>query len=211
MRLIRVFFLTTWHLWRRNILKSAQGTQKLKQDLEILERMAAGMEEYLKSDVLFWTMGRTDMPQLTLGGYLMRQRRLLLLRHLLDEAGRVRLDQAINQYKQALVDRLVRWEQKAHQELEARLRQWQEHLRDIRNKQTRVNYATAAEVRTMIAAFLEELEEPPYQLDANIPRRLNALDRELQNHLQPGGLIWPEEWQPAYPREEYWWLYGRPR
>jgi hypothetical protein len=193
------------------LTSSSQAIQKLQQDLEILERMAASMEEYLKSDVLFWTMGRTDMPQLTLGGYLMRQRRLLLLRHLLDEAGEKRLDQAVFQYGQAIADRVVRWEQKAHQELEARMRQWQEHLRDIRNKQTRVNYATAAEVRTMIAAFLEELEEPPFQLDANIPRRLNALDRELQNHLQPGNFIWPEEWQQAYPREEYWWLYGRPR
>jgi hypothetical protein len=188
-----------------------EGTQKLRQDLDILEAMAADMEEYLKSDVLFWTLGRTDMPQLTLGGYLMRQRRLLLLRHLLDDAAQARLDQAIFQYKQAIGDWLVRWEQKAHQELEARLRQWQEHLRDIRNKQTHVNYATAAEVRTMIAAFLDELEEPPYQLDANIPRRLNALDQELQNHLQAGNFIWPEEWQPAYAPEAYWWLYGRPR
>jgi hypothetical protein len=193
------------------VTSSPQGKQKLRQDLDILEQMADGMEEYLKSDVLFWSLSRTDMPQLTLGGYLMRQRRLLLLRRLLDEAEQERLDRAVFQYRQATADRLVRWEEKAHQELQARLRQWQEHLRDIRHKQTHVNYATAAEVRTMIADFLDEMSEPPYQLDADIPRRLNALDQELKNHLRPGDFVWPEEWQPAYPREEYWWLYGQPR
>jgi hypothetical protein len=55
------------------------------------------------------------------------------------------------------------------------------------------------------------MSEPPYQLDADIPRRLNALDQELKNHLRPGDFVWPEEWQPAYSREEYWWLYGQPR
>jgi hypothetical protein len=185
--------------------------QKLRHDLDILEQMADGMEAYLKSDVLFWSMGRTDMPQLTLGGYLMRQRRLLLLRHLLDEAEQERLDRAVFQYRQATADRLVRWEAKAHQELQARQRQWQEHLRDIRHKRTHVNYATAVEVRTMMADFLDEMSEPPYQLDADIPRRLNALDQELKNHLRPGDFVWPEEWQPAYSREEYWWLYGQPR
>jgi hypothetical protein len=193
------------------VTSSPQGIQKLRQDLDTLEQMAGGMEAYLTSDVLFWSLGRTDMPQLTLGGYLMRQRRLLLLRHLLDEAEQERLDRAVFQYRQATADRLVRWEEKAHQELQARLRQWQEHLRDIRHKQTHVNYATAVEVRTMIADFLDEMSEPPYQLDADIPRRLNALDQELKNHLRPGDFVWPEEWQPAYSREEYWWLYGQPR
>ena len=47
--------------------------------------MAAEMDAYLKSDVLFWHMSASRMPALTLGGYLMRQHRLLILRKLLSD------------------------------------------------------------------------------------------------------------------------------
>ena len=66
----------------RGILLSTDNN-KLTRDLSILVAMAAEMETYLNSDVLFWHMSTSHMPALTLGGYLMRQHRLLALRDLL--------------------------------------------------------------------------------------------------------------------------------
>ena len=52
---------------------------KLDHDVHVLSAMAEEMENYLDSDVLFWHMSKRGMPALTLGGYLMRQHRLLAL------------------------------------------------------------------------------------------------------------------------------------
>ena len=191
----------------------ATSEQKLAQDLAILEAMASEMEDYLKSDVLFWRMMKGNMPMLTLGGYLLREHRLLPLRHLLDESQQARLDAAVTQFNQALVERIVRFEQKAHQELEARIRQWSEYLRDLEgnSKAAAVNYETAAETRTMIAVLIDRLQMSPYQLNPRVEEQVDLADRNLRRRWQPGDFIWPDEWQPAYPETEYWWLYGKPK
>lgn len=188
------------------------GKEKLEKDLAVLEAMASEMEQYLTSRTLFWRMVKGGMPMLTLGGYLMRQRRLLALRQLLNEEEQARLDTAVAQFNQALVERVVRFEQKAHRELQARLRQWGEYLKDVeREAAGRVfNYETAVETRAMIAAVIDKLETDPYQLEAKVRRRVASLDNSLRLYWQPGEFVWPEAWQPAYPPEKYWWLYGRP-
>ena len=189
------------------------GMEKLAQDVDILITMAAEMEKYLRSDVLFWNMGRAEMPALTLGSYLMRQYRLLELEELLSKEQESQVEAAVAQFNRTLVEKIVLVEQKSHRELEARLRQWQEYLSDVeRNVASRIsNYATAVEVRAMIAALFDQLELPPYELDPSIPRRVNLLDAQLRRHWEAGEFVWPEEWKAAYPQSAFWWLYGQPR
>ncbi|MCI0397143.1 MAG: hypothetical protein L0332_35590 [Chloroflexi bacterium] len=189
------------------------GQNKLDRDLEILEAMAAEMEEYLRSSVLFWPMARGDLPRLTLGGYLMRQHRLTALRHLLGEKEVARLDAAVEKFNQALVEKVVRFESRAHEELHARLRQWGEYLNDLNDTSGAAGdyYESAVETRAMIAALVEKLQMPPYRLEERVAQQLGLLDNNLRRRWQPGDFVWPEAWQPAYPQSEYWWLYGRPR
>ena len=63
----------------------------LAHDLMIMEEMAANMAAYLDSDIVDWTIPRANMPRLTIGGYLMRQRRLSIMKERLDEEDRERL------------------------------------------------------------------------------------------------------------------------
>ena len=63
----------------------------------------------------------------------------------------------------------------------------------------------------MIHALLDRLSLPPYHAEARPQQHLSLLDTRLQGRWQPGDFVWPVEWQPAYPRAEYWWLYGSPR
>lgn len=185
---------------------------RLRRDLEILEAMAAEMDDYLRSEVLFWPMSHPDLPRLTVGGYLMRQHRLLALPELLDTTEKARLEAAVGQFNEALVEKVVRFEQRAHQELHARLRQWSEHLRDMKRDATnRDFYATTAETRTMIEALIEKLKMPPYQLEPGVLEELGAYDNNLRKRWRTGEFIWPAGWEPAYPKREYWWLYGQPR
>ncbi|MDX1688071.1 MAG: hypothetical protein R3248_08820 [Candidatus Promineifilaceae bacterium] len=188
-----------------------EGIKKLKQDLEVLEEMAGLIDEYLRSDVLFYPTSRTDLPKVTLGGYLMRQYRLLQLRDLLDMEEQSRLHDAIGQYNSALDEKIVRFETKAHTELEARLRQWQEYLSEVKRGVNIAYYESAVDTRAMIEALVAQLRVPPYELDEEIPRSLALLDRELSRVWERGEFVWPREWKPAYPRDEYWWLYGHPR
>lgn len=187
--------------------------QKLKEDLLILVAMAEEMDAYLQSDVLFWPMATGGLPKLTLGGYLMRQHRLLALSELLTEAEQVQLDTAVVTFNKALVEKIVRLETKAHKELGARNRQWHEYLKDLeRDKVANVSsYATAVDTRAMIDAILDKLQMPPYELNPDMLKEVRLLDNRLAQRWTSGEFVWPEAWQPAYSRRAYWWLYGSPR
>lgn len=189
------------------------GNIRLTQDVAALSAMAAQMAEYLDSEVLFWPLGQGNLPMLTLGGYLLREHRLLGLSQLLPPAQQTQVDAAVFQFNQALANRVVRFEAKAHHELEARLRQWEEYLKDIdRGTFDRTsNYDTTVETRAMIHALLSRLSMPPYRAEARPQQHLALLDTRLQGRWKPGDFVWPDEWQTAYPRGEYWWLYGSPR
>src|SRR5688500_2426298 len=66
----------------KEIINMAHAAARLSEDLEVLEAMAAEMNEYLKSEVLFWPMRQGNLPRLTIGGYLMREHRLRALAEL---------------------------------------------------------------------------------------------------------------------------------
>jgi hypothetical protein len=186
------------------------ASEKLRKDVAILSAMTAVMDSYLKSDILFWKLDG-GMPMLTLGGYFMRERRLLALPHLLSMGDQEQVETAVFQFNQAIVEKIVRLETKANKEIDARIRQLDEYLRDLQNKKvTGLNYGAAIEPRVMIAALVDKLSLPPWHLDEHIPQRLAILDQGLRRQWTPGEFVWPDGWQPAYPQDEYWWLYGRP-
>lgn len=186
--------------------------EKLQSDLHILEAMAANMHTYLMQDVLFWRMAQGDLPMLTIGGYLMRQHRLLALTNLLDGVEQMRLKTAVSQFNAALVEKIVRFEQKAQNEVEARIRQWRQYLNEAEWKHNpRYNaYPTAVEARAMLAVLVQKLQESPYQLPEDVLPRINQLDALLRGQWKVGPFVWFAEWEPAYPPTTYWWLYGRP-
>ena len=189
------------------------SADKLKRDLSILVAMATEMETYLNSNVLFWHMSTSRMPALTLGGYLIRQHRLIALQDLLTGAHSSQLNTAVHQYSDALDEKIVRFEQKAQRELGARLRQWGEYLKDADQgvATSTSNYRTAVEVRAMIAALQDQMQIAPYTLDPHTLQQTALLDNQLRRLWEPGEFIWSDEWQPAYSQTEYWWLYGKPR
>lgn len=189
------------------------SAEKLAQDLEILQVMADQMDDYLRSETLFWPMGYSDMPMLTLGGYWLRQHRLTALRSLLTSEQQAQLDAAIQTFDTAVSERIVRTEARAHTELEARIRQWGEYLRDLASKKSAevASYPAQVEVRAIIAALVDQLQQRPYTLDPKLASAATSLDPGLRARLSGGEFVWPDEWQPAYPKAAYWFLYGRPQ
>ncbi|GJM39913.1 MAG: hypothetical protein DHS20C20_01950 [Ardenticatenaceae bacterium] len=187
--------------------------EKLTQDVAILQEMANQMNDYLKSESLFWPMGHSAMPKLTLGGYWLRQHRLKALHKLLTGEQQAQLAEAVKKFETAVSPWIVRTEQRAHTELAARIRQWDEYLRDLREKrgENAGAYPAQVDIRAIIAALLDQLQQSPYQLDGKLLQSVLTQDKGLRARFASGDFVWPEEWQIAYPKPEFWWLYGRPK
>jgi hypothetical protein len=187
----------------------------LERDLAILEAMVAGLPEYLMSDAVSWDMRRVGMPPLTIGGCLMRLRRLPRLQARLVGDRRVALARIRSAFDDALSEQVVRFEQRASGELNARLREWTTYLRDLAHSSKiaadRERYAAKADTRIVIGELVDKLSEHPYRLDGRIPRDVAAVDRRLRQMWQPADFVLGDIWQAVYPVDRYWWLYGYPK
>jgi len=173
----------------------SEPNEKLRRDLQILEAMAAEMDEYLRSQTLFWPMMKSNLPRLTIGGYLLRQHRLESLQDLLDDTDQERLNGAKDNFNTALVEKIVRFEGRAHDELRARLRQWGEYLKELHDKSLGMGdyYKSHVQTRAMIAALVQKLRERPYELDERVQEQLEIYDKVLRNYWTPGEFTWPVE------------------
>lgn len=183
------------------------------QDLRILESMTASMDAYLASDATHWSMNEEGMPKLTIGGCLMRQERLHLLRNQLDLADQGRLDKTTAAFNTLISNQVVRFEKRATDELHARLREWMSYLRDATSKMTanREHYANVVDTRIVMSALIHKLGERPFELPTRLVTDIAKMDTRLKGQWLSGEFVLDVVWQPAYPAETYWWLYGCPK
>ncbi len=190
-----------------------EAQQTALRDLEILEAMVAELDDYLMSEAAYWMMAKGDMPKLTIGGCLMRCQRLQIVREQLDVVDQARLDRACHLLANKLAGHVVRSEKRMHRELRARLADWSGYLRRMSSRMMADvdYYASVVDTRIVMTATIAEMQKAPYHLDARILDELAALDRNLNGRWQTGDFVWPAVWQPAYPQETYWQLYGRPQ
>ena len=186
----------------------------LSRDLAILEDMVLHMGGYLLTDATRWDVGKSGAPPITVGGYLMRRRRLELRAGALDEDERQRLAVANADYDAVVARQVVRHEARALAEAGARMREWAGYLRDVaaskRLAADHAHYAYKADIRVVLAEVLDLLGRPPYRLPQHLTDDVAALDHRLQARWQPGGFVWAAVWESAYPLEPYWWLHGNP-
>jgi hypothetical protein len=197
------------------VAQIAVKQEELTHDLLVAREMIVHLDEYLRSDAERWDMGRPGMPLMTIGGCLMRLRRLFVLRTHLLEMDQAALIRAKNDFDAALKETVVRFEQRSYLELSARLREWTNYLRNLAHS-TKISsdqelYANKVDTRVVIGELVGKLSEYPYRLDGRVPRDVAAVDRRLRLMWEPGPFVWAPIWQDAYPKGEYWWLYGRPK
>jgi hypothetical protein len=186
----------------------------LRRDLATLQTFARRMGDYLMSEATHWDLGLAGMPPLTIGGYLMRRRRLAALVEQLHTTERDVLRVANGVFDATARDHLVRFEARAQAEVGDRLREWTHYLRDLAGSKRLAadlkQYAYKADTRVVILELVEMLSVSPYYLPAHVPGDLAAVDRRLRARWESGAFIWDPVWQAAYPPDVCWWLYGRP-
>ena len=141
--------------------------------------------------------------RLTPGNLLLSIKRLSSLQY--DEDRRDLINSKIDQFNFLRKEWKSHWLQKAEKEYAARMDLWHAYLQDLFEDQSShaLNYAYAVRWR-VILKLLEETGVTPAEV-AMIT--LSTLDDSLQNISEPSGLIWGDEFQSAFPENEFWFLY----
>jgi len=176
------------------------------QDWDFLQAALPELKTYLLSDELFWPLGGRNRLRLTPGNLLLARQRLAA-RALspVDEARLIKWDQ---EFETLLVKWPVAWEKKVAHEFASRLRQWRNYLEDYRRAPDAcaADYPYEVRLRVILELLGEETD-----LDATDRGLLAGLDTQLRADFLPGDFLWEADLQPAFPRETYWYLYGRLR
>lgn len=192
---------------------SQKLSDRVQRDLRVLQAMVDGLEDYLKSPVLFWPLDERrvgkPLPRLTLGGFLYRLRRLRALAPYLSGSERVlleeaesRLDELQRRFPEAFADKVRR-------ELRSRLDSWQWFLDDCEEKgeECLVHYPHQVDARLKADLLLEIGQEMGLDLRKE-QERLASLDERLREGFVQGDFVWDPALAEAFPRDAYWYLYG---
>jgi hypothetical protein len=185
-------------------------------DLRYLRAGVDALDEYLLSNEIYWPVGANPpagepaYPQLTLGGLLLAKARLEALAGsaALSNEQQVGLANLEERMEAARTRWRVAWESKAAKEFGARLNLWRNFLEEYRensgNNADRYSY----EVSRRVQLHLLGLDAPlsPAQVEL-----LTGLDRLLEAIFLPDGFVWDPELARGFPKETYWYLYGRLR
>jgi len=176
--------------------------------------LQAGLEvlvDYLLSGESFWPIdvhppeGEPEYPQLTLGGLLLSRARLTGYRKT-----PALMDQVTELFSE--MDRIhakwrVAWEKKAGHSFSVRLRMWRDFIDEYRNapQDNADRYPYEVRLRTMLSLLISE-GGPQLPAEEDL---LTVLDAYIKPVLSTGGFIWETEVQAGFPKEVFWYLYGK--
>jgi hypothetical protein len=195
--------------------RQRDDSAEVRHDLAVVEAMAAELEPYLGSDPLYWQLSPARpivpaAPLLTIGGLVLRLHRLAGQAEALSPEQRARLAAALESFHYTMTEWKAHAAARMVRELDARLRSWSWFVEDCQahRRSCISQYATEAELRTLIELLLEEASS--YEDVSDQRSRLAQLDAQFRNWFQPGDFVWRPALAPVYPRERFWWLYGQP-
>jgi len=180
----------------------------LDRDVNILVAMASSLTPYLYEDKLYGHLGG-DMPQLTLGGLLMRLYRLTRLEEHLTAEQQTQVQDARINFEAECAKWAVHYENKLRQELQSRLNALDGYLRECAEGVAgcAASYPIHAEKRVMIMHLRDDAIEEDALTEDLEARRLQV-DERLRRLFHEDGFITDPRLEDVYPRDIFWWLYG---
>jgi hypothetical protein len=188
----------------------------LERDLRIVSAITADLKAYLLSDSVYWPLSDTGpvllpYPLGTLGGLLLRLRKLETARGQLTTEQSERLQDVASTAHATLDEWIVQKEQKAAREIKARLQTWGAFLDDLIGdaKRFQSEYASQVEGRTILPLLFAAAGKAAD--GQGLMTRLASLDERLKTVSAPGDFVWDTVFAPGFSRQEYPWLYVQPR
>jgi ElaB/YqjD/DUF883 family membrane-anchored ribosome-binding protein len=177
-----------------------------------IKAMIAELQDYLLDDRLFKTVtvsspSGDQLIKMTIGGLLERMEALQA-----QEANgdvddlRAEARAALDRARQSLPERYY---EKLGREAKSYTDSWNWFLQNCweGERRCRSDYTQEVPIRVRLEHLLQEGQNRPELADSR--QRIRKLDEQLRE-------IWEEEDAPLhgnsdrYPRDQYWWLYGRP-
>jgi hypothetical protein len=188
----------------------------IDRDLKVIAKMGDTFNHYVLSDMLYMSVeggifSSVNMPQLTIGAFLLRLRRLNQLRDALNSSQEATLDKALSQYDAVRKEWTLHYEEKMEREAQSRLKAMSNFFRECREniKTCSSAYLVEASRRTIIEELVIALDEQRVE-SAHLKSRIQHTDNELRSWVTTGEFLWSDMLLPLYPQERFWWLYGRP-
>lgn len=193
------------------------ATYSLKRDLQEFAQMGDKLHEYILGDALYMPVsggffGGSSTPQLTTGAFLLRRRRLSLLRESLDAPQRALLDASMKQHADIQHEWRLHYEKKLRQEVNSRLKMMVAFFRECSEspRDCAAAYPLAAMRRTIVQEILLAMDEFAYDKGELLPK-VQHCDAGLRRHLKAGKFIWSARLESVYPRAIFWWLFAGPQ
>jgi len=183
-------------------------------DIKEVKAMTEGLENYVRGKQLYGYVSGgifARMPSLTAGAMLLRLRRLNELRAQLKDFQMKNLDFAIDLYQGVREDWTHHYQEKLLQEAFSRLEAMQGFFFECADSITRCAGAYRPELsrRSIVQEILHELSNMEVR-DKELNQKVRDTDTTFAKFMRPAGFQWSEVLIPAYPEDEFWWLYQRP-
>ena len=187
------------------------GQYNLQQDLVEAEAMVHTMPGYVRQDNLFYTLGGT-LPQMTLGGFLIRSRRLRLFQDRLSAKEVVTLHDIENRHRDVLDEWRYHYVKMIGAEVLSRQRTVTYFLNECAEDLTSCQHVYRPEAfrRTAIQHVVEIMKRLQVDNLDVVSQDIGHLDQGLQAVLERDEFLWDDELRPIYPEDTYWWLYCKP-
>lgn len=179
-------------------------------DLRYLKAGVEELESYLLSDHMYWPLDAKTRPEepvfpnLTLGNLLLAEARLKARQASPEQ--QAQLDEVLRTLDQLRAHWRVAWSKKAEQSIQNRLKMWVDFI-DEYSRAPEANadrYAYEVQRRVMLDLLLADENAPE-----GVVELLGKLDALVKTFLVPGDFIWEAELQDGFPRNKYWYLYGK--
>jgi hypothetical protein len=170
------------------------------------------LEKYILAPDLYWPIGLRagpglpPYPNLTLSGILLMNQKIHARK--LPEAQQTELAGLGDRMEQVKAHWRVAWSKKAANEFHSRLTLWGNFLDDYRDdpRSNVDRYDYEVSRRAQLTLLMPEAEQIP----AVEEELLNGLDKFLLSIFISGEFIWEPELISGFPRDVYWYLYGKP-
>lgn len=186
---------------------------KFGRDVNQVFTMTEVLESYVRSKTLYgYASGLfSNMPSLTVGAVLLRLRRLDILRDELKDHQSKKLDKAIDNFMRVRTDWAYHYEGKLGQEAHSRIDAMKGFFYECRDNIHNCIGIYKPEMmrRTIVEELIREMDALNLQ-DADLVSKIEDTDEKLQRVTEPSEFQWAAALQPAYDRDDFWWLYYSP-
>ncbi|MGA2112031.1 MAG: hypothetical protein ABSG98_07760 [Anaerolineales bacterium] len=183
-------------------------------DLSFLQAATRELEDYLLSQEIYWHLqserGRVPLPLLSMGGLVLAMARLAALEGSLPDSEVGAFQRSISR----IAALRARWgsviARKIVAEARSHLNLWRSYLEDLAESPNSVLDRYPQDIRERVLLTLLASQPESTLLDAAYRRAVAGLDQELRLHFREGEFLWDSRLKSAFPRPDFWFLYGQP-